>query len=132
MPVLRWSTDGNIRLRGEVPFGSSQPRGQEDVASDENRARLWSWQTMAASQTSFPSGGIVVAGLINLIGKFRGNPRSESTGSDDVGAIDIVLSHGGIVLERVLVGGDKRRSGVSSAPLMTADLGGVAQWRLGA
>ena len=35
-------------------------------------------------------------------------------------------------MEQVLVGGDKRRSGVSSAPLMTADLGSVVQWRLGA
>ena len=34
-------------------------------------------------------------------------------------------------MEHALAGGDKRRSGVSSAPLMTADLGGVAQWRLG-
>ena len=35
-------------------------------------------------------------------------------------------------MEQALVGGDKRRSGVSSCPLMTVDLGGVAQWRLGA
>ena len=35
-------------------------------------------------------------------------------------------------MERVLVGGDKRRSGVSSCPLMSADLSGMAQWRLGA
>ena len=74
MPDLRRSTDGDIRLRGEVPLGSSQPRGREDVASGENRARLRSWRMMVASQTSFPSGGIVVVGFINLIGKFQGKP----------------------------------------------------------
>ena len=35
-------------------------------------------------------------------------------------------------MEQVLAGGDKRRSGVSLAPLMTVDLGGVVQWRLDA
>ena len=33
-------------------------------------------------------------------------------------------------MEQVLVGGDKRRSGDLSCPLMTVDLGSVAQWRL--
>ena len=35
-------------------------------------------------------------------------------------------------MEQLLVGWDKRKSGDLSCPLMTADLDGVAQWRLGA
>ena len=35
-------------------------------------------------------------------------------------------------MEQVLVGGDKRKRGVSSCPFMVVDLGGMAKWRLGA
>ena len=38
MSDLRRFTDGGVRLRGETPLGSSQPRDRDDVASDENGA----------------------------------------------------------------------------------------------
>ena len=62
----------------------------------------------AASVTSFPSRGVVVAGRGTRSCCFRGNPRSGSTGSDDDGTLDVVVPVGGIVLEQVLAGGDKK------------------------
>ena len=60
-----------------------------------------------------------------------GNPRSGSTGSDDDGTFDAVVPPGGIVLEHVLAGGDKRRSGVTSTARLTADPDGMAPRRFG-
>ncbi|KAE8778588.1 Kinesin-4 [Hordeum vulgare] len=81
---------------------------------------------MAASRTSFLSRGIVVAGDVNMIGMFLGgNPRSGSTGSDDDDAFNDVLPPGSIVLEQVLAGGDKRKSGVTFTARPMADPGGM-------
>lgn len=59
-------------------------------------------------------------------GCFKGNSRSRPTGSDDDGAFGVVLPHGGIVLEQVLAGGDKMRSGVKCTARPTADPDGMA------
>ena len=62
---------------------------------------------------------------------FGGNPKSGSTGSDDDGTFDVVVPPEGIVLEHVLAGGDKRRSGVTSIARPTADPDGTALWSFG-
>uniref|UniRef100_N1QUF8 F-box protein AT5G49610-like beta-propeller domain-containing protein n=1 Tax=Aegilops tauschii TaxID=37682 RepID=N1QUF8_AEGTA len=54
-----------------------------------------------------------------------GNPRFGSTGLDEDGAFGDVLPPGDIVLEQVLAGGDKRRSGVTPTERPKADLGGM-------
>ena len=56
---------------------------------------------------------------------------SGSTGSDNDGPFDVVVPPEGIILEEVLVGRDKRKSGVSSTARPTADPGGMVLRRFG-
>jgi hypothetical protein len=86
---------------------------------------------MAASSTSFPCRGIIIAVCVTSFGLLRGNPRFGSPRSDDDGVFGAVLPPGDIVLEQVLAGGAMRWSGVESTSSTMACLGGVAQWGLG-
>ena len=59
----------------------------------------------------------------------RGNPRSGSTRSDDDVTFNVVVPPGGIVLEHMLAGGDKRRSGVTSTARPMVDPSGMSPRR---
>ena len=83
---------------------------------------------MAASRTSFPSRGIVVAGHVNLIERLRGKPLIWIYRIGRWRRFDVVLPPEGIVLEQVLAGGDKRRSGVASG---TSTSGVSVAWSSG-
>ena len=59
--------------------------------------------------SSFPYRGIVGASCFTTLGMFQGNPRSRSTGSDDDGSFNVVLSPEGIIWSRCWLG--KTRGG---------------------
>ena len=101
-----------------------QLRGRDNAIADENRVDLghggrWQrcWHGLLDEcmlQSSPPR-----------FGCSRGHPRSANSGSVDGGFVRAILHLGGIVLELVLAGGDKRRSGVASTASTTMDLGNV-------